>query len=390
MRKAWAVLACAGALGCSSNGTTGSDGGGNCTVVDGQCFFAPMHAAARTQCGDVTEYCDSSGKTAPNIACVATPITPPAGPATVALTGFVHVFSAGPDSKGVSIAVYDGAQMLAAGASPSAVTPIATIASVTLDPTTQRACDADAAKGCSIPSKTGCALPICNDGLNGHTDSNMYCRDTGGGNSECSARLRWEARYTISNLPTNKQLVIRVTGPNGNPDQTWATIYSWNVYLSTGDPACAGPSSTDCWDKSDMANLKYQLNVSALSQTDYVNIPTVAGLSGGLPMGQGAIAGEVHDCDNFRVSNLDVGTAPAGTRFTYFNGNPVKTLPDTSRTATDQLGLYAALGLTPGKASVVAAGTLTDGGPLVSFGTFDANVFADSVAVVNINGGKPH
>ena len=36
-------------------------------------------------------------------------------------------------------------------------------------------------------------------------------------------------------------------------------------------------------------------------------------------------------------------TTPGADRFTYFNGNPVKTLPDASRASvgTDRLGLFA-------------------------------------------------
>jgi hypothetical protein len=381
------ICACVGALGCGSNGSTQMDGGSNCTILDGQCFFPPAHAAQRTACGDVTDYCDPKAKPTPNLACLTTPITPPAGPATVTLSGFVHAFSAGPSSQGVSIAVYDAAQMLAA-ADPSTVTPIATLAATTLD-ANRRACDTDPARGCTIPSATGCMLPTCADGLNGRIDNMMYCRDDGGGATTCAPRLRWEAHFSIPNVPTNKQLVIRSTGANGMADQTWATIYAWNVFLSTGDVACKDKSSTDCLDMTTTPPT-YQLNVSALSQSDYVNIPTVAGLSGGLPKGQGALAGEVHDCDNIRVDNVLVQTQPQASRNTYFNGNPIMTLPDTTRLATDQLGLYAALSLPPGQAQVVTAGTLTDGGALTSFGKFSANVFADSVAVVNINGGKPN
>lgn len=380
------------ATACSSSNPNGQmDGGNQCTVIDGQCLPTPIDSttgqpaiAKRTQCGNVTEYCDSTGMTAPNLSCITTPKVPPAGPATVTLTGFVHVFSHGPDSKGVSIAVYDAAQLM--NSNPSTVTPLATIGSVTLDPTTQRACDQDPSKGCSIPSM-GCTLPVCPDGLNGHPDNMMYCRDDGGGQSTCAARLRWEARYSIANVPTNKQLVIKTSGVNFAADQTWATTFTWNVFLSTGDAPCTSPSQTDCIDTTAGT---YQLNVSALSQSDYVNIPTVAGLSGGLPMGQGAIAGEIHDCDNVRVGGLSVSTAPEGSRFTYFNGNPLMTLPDLTRLATDQLGLYAALSVTPGHATVVAGGLTQAGGTLTSFGTFDCNVFADSVAIVNVNGGKPH
>jgi hypothetical protein len=313
---------------------------------------------------------------------------PKAGPSKVTLTGFVHVFSSGPDSTNVSLAIYDAAA-LSGGADPKSATPLQTT-TATLDPATQRACDASAANGCSIPSATGCQLPKCNDGLQGRTDSQKYCRDLGGGNTICSDRLRWEARYTLDNVPTNQQLVIRTAGPNGVADPTWAALVAWNVYLSTSDRACEDKSATDCLDLSDVTKPKYQLNVNALSRSDYVNIPTTAGLSGGITSGEGAIAGEVHDCDNVRVGNVTVGTSPGADRFTYFNGNPIMTLPDSSRSTsgTDRLGLFAALNLKPGKVTIQAAGLV--GSAFGSFGSFDTFVYPDTVSVVNVNGGKPH
>ena len=259
----------------------------------------------------------------------------------------------------------------------------------TLDPTTQRACDADASKGCSLPLQNGCMLPTCNDGLGGRADDHKYCRDNGAG-GECSDWLRWESRYSVPNIPTNTRLVIRVTGPNNVSDTTWATTVSFNIFLSTNDRACTSLSDTDCLDQSDAAHPKYQLNVSALSSADYVNIPTISGLPGGISSGQGAMAGEVHDCDNVRVGNVEVVTTPPADRFTYFNGNPIMTLPDASRASvgTDRLGLFAALNEKPGPVHVESGGATMAGGALTSFGTFDAFVYANAVTIVDINGGK--
>jgi hypothetical protein len=378
------VLGCGG-----SNDNHGGDGGSDCEMLPGGtgCFFAPTLAAARTQCGDVTEYCDTTGVDAPNLACLdqSGPL-PGALPDRVTLTGFVHVFSSGPDSSNVKVQIFDAAMVTASD--PRGLQALGTV-TAKLDPTTQRACDADGAKGCSLPLANGCALPVCNDGLGGRSDDHKYCRDNGAG-GECSDRLRWESRYSIANVPTNTRLVIRVTGPAGVSDAVWATTVSFNIFLSTNDRACTSLSDTDCLDSSDPTAPKYQLNVSALSAADYVNIPTISGLSGGITAGQGAMAGEVHDCDNVRVGNVEVVTTPGADRFTYFNGNPVKTLPDASRASvgTDRLGLFAALNEKPGAVHVEAGGALSAGGPLTSFGTFDTFVYANSVTIVNVNGGK--
>ena len=378
------------ALGCGGSSSNNGDGGNTCMMLPGgqACFFAPTQTATRTQCGDVTEYCDTTGVMAPNLSCLGmTGPAPGATPAKVTLTGFVHVFSSGPDSNNVKVQVFDAATVTA---SDPANQPTLGVLTATLDPATQRACDADAAKGCSLPLANGCALPICNDGLGGRADDHKYCRDNGAG-GECSSRLRWESRYSIPNIPTNTKLVIRVTGPAGMSDTNWATTVAFNIFLSTNDRACTSLSDTDCLDKSDAANPKYQLNVSALSASDYVNIPTISGLAGGITSGEGAIAGEVHDCDNVRVDNVEVATTPGADRLTYFNGNPIMTLPDASRASvgTDRLGLFAALNEKPGAVHVeTGGGTSAGGGALMSFGTVDAFVYSNTVTIVNVNGGR--
>jgi hypothetical protein len=376
-----AFIGCGGSSGNADGGMTG------CTTFGSVCLYAPATPAARTQCGNVTEYCDKTSMATPNLACLATPLQNPAAPAAITMTGFIHVFSSGPDSTNLSVAVYDAAPLLA-GTDIKTATPIAQ-GKFALDPTTQRACDTDKANGCSIPSLTDCAVPVCGDGLMGRPNDKKYCRVVSAGNFVCSDRLRWEARYTFDNIPTNKQLAIRVTGPDGVSDQVWATTVQFNVYLPSGAKTCGDKSESDCLDNTDPMKPKFQYNVNALTQSDYVNIPQTSGLAGGISAGLGAVAGEVHDCDNIRVGNVAVATNPPGDRFTYFNGNPVMTLPDPARIAfgTDQLGLYAAFNIKPGKVTSQAAGL--SGATLVDFGSFDGIIYPDTVSIVNINGGRP-
>lgn len=378
------------ALGCG--GKNQGDGAPGCMPLmsgGSDCFYAATAPATRTQCSDVTDYCDTTGVMTPNLSCLSTPRpTPPATPARVTLTGFVHVFASGPSSNNVTVQVFE-LSSLANGGDPAQSTSIGQT-TATLDPATQRACDVDPSKGCTIPLANGCTLPVCNDGLGGRPDQMKYCRDNGSG-GECSDRLRWEARYTIPNIPTNTQLLLRVTGANGQPDQTWATTVAFQTFLSTADKACKSAVDTDCIDTSDAANPKYQLNVNALSQSDYGLLPVVAGLPGGITAGEGAIAGEVHDCDNVRLSLVQVSVVPAADRFVYFNGSPNQGVPDPRRATigTDRLGLFAALNEKPGKVTITTAGALDANLQLTSFGSIDAFVYPDTVSIVNVNGGKP-
>ncbi len=382
------------AAGCGSNPVSNPDGGSGCLGQQERfgsvCLTAPTVAAERTQCGDVTEFCDKGGTTKPNIGCLSgMPKMHPPTPATVTLTGFVHPFSSGKSNAPVLVQIFKAADLLA-GADPATATPVAS-ATVTFDPATAtdptkfRACDTDAKVGCVAVAPSACVAPACNDGLAGRADDGNYCHLVQG-QPTCSPRLRWEPRYSVDGVPTNTQLVIRAAGTD---PQTWAVLFSWNVFLASDEAACADALAADCLDTSDPMKPKYQLNVNTLSQADYNNIPVAAGLSTGIANGMGAVAGEVHDCDNIRVGNVQVGTAPAADRLTYFNGNPYNTLPDSGRaaTGTDRLGLFSSLNIVPGKVAVDGA-ALVDGAE-VSVGHFNAVVFPDSVAVVNLNGGKP-
>ena len=398
--RSLSLLLIAALAGCGGGTMQNPDGGGGCPApnvkFDQVCLLAPTVAAARTACGDVTEFCDATASMTPNLACLsAGPKQHPPTPATVTLTGFVHPFSSGKSNAPITIAVYKASD-LAGGADIATATPVAAPVMVGFDPskatdlTQFRACDADSKIGC-VAVDPGC-MPPCSDGLPdgmGGTRSDtpqQYCRNFNGAPT-CSARLRWEPRYAIAGVPTNTQLVVRTTDPSGT---TWATLVAWNVFLASDDKSCGGnPQATDCLDTSDMANPKYQLNANVLSQSDYFNIPFTAGLSSGITKGQGAVAGEVHDCDNVRLGNVQVGVQPTGDRFTYFNGDPYMTIPDSSRagTGTDRLGLYSALNVQPGKIVVEAAALV--GGQMVNAGQFQAVLYPDSVAVVNLNGGKP-
>lgn len=391
-----------GGCGGSSSTNNNLDGGNTNTCLEGQvrfdgvCVTAPTVEAERTQCGDVTDYCDTSGAKTPVLDCLTTPHGDrPTTPDKVTLTGYVHPFSGGKSNSTVTVQIYRAAD-LADGADIATVSPI-TQKEFTFDPsqatdsTQFRACDTDPQVGCVPTDPTKCDTVTCNDGLPGtdgklRKDDNKYCSLDG----NCNDRLRWERRYSIDDVPTNTPLVIRTSGEGGQTSTAWSTLVQWNVFLATDDKSCSGDrEATDCLDTSDMNHPKYQLNVNVLSVADYTNIPVTAGLSGGISIGQSGIAGEVHDCDNIRVGNVQVGVLPAGDRLTYFNGNPYMTLPDSSRAATgsDRLGLYSSLNVQPGKVKIEAVGLV--GGKQVSLGSYTAYTYPDSVAVVNLNGGKP-
>lgn len=104
--------------------------------------------------------------------------------------------------------------------------------------------------------------------------------------------------------------------------------------------------------------------------------------------GRGAVAGEVHDCDNLRVVNAVVDIDASRPALTYFSDDEDKPLPQLGAKSTSVLGLYAALDVQPGPVTVAAAGVVD--GQLVGVGFMRIQVFADSVTSVTFRGMKPY
>jgi hypothetical protein len=395
------IAACVGACG-GGGGNGGGPDAGACaspltlawpSEADPQvCSRPPTQEAVRTQCGDIQEDCDDTGVVEPNLACLTSepPVLPP-DPATVTLTGYADVFSSGPDSNGARIEIYRAADIGDEVTDLAAVTPLATH-DLVLDETTvatARACpssrtDPEDLRGDCITPDTDCAS--CDVAL----DAVDFCYQT-----VCYELQRWEIEYSIPGIPTNTDLVIRTIGLTGGaPDSahaTWAPIVQYNVFFSTADPACVDDpyrADENCLDEA-QATPRYRFNVNLLSRSDYETIPVTAGLSGGVPLGRGAVAGEVHDCDDIRVEFAQIGYDPVPNRPIYFNDNPVRTLPDLARAdlGTSALALYSGLDIAPGPLHVVAIG-LVDGVP-TSLGEFRGRIWPDSVTIIGINGGKP-
>ncbi|HUH03620.1 MAG TPA: hypothetical protein VML75_16605 [Kofleriaceae bacterium] len=341
-----------------------------------------------TECGEVFENCSEIGPT-PDFSCVDTPPgPPPATPAMVTLRGYVDVFSSGPNADKARVQVFRESQL--EGIDDIAnVTPLATV-DVALDASSlvdARACpkEKDFMQG-------QCVLPTADCG--GQCDKDLaagqFCYQT-----QCEDLQRWEVQYQIPGLPTNEFLMIRTVGldASGNPQvtgNTWAPMFQYNVFLGTNDDACADLEDRDCLDTT-LDPPVYQSDVNLLSAQDYMTIPTTAGLSAGITPGNGAFAGEVHDCDGSRIQHAQVGFTAGRTPrvLVYFNGNPVSTLPRLGRAAlgTNTLSLYAGLDISPGAIDLVAIGVESDA--VREVGRFTARVWPDSVTLVRIGGGRP-
>lgn len=194
------------------------------------------------------------------------------------------------------------------------------------------------------------------------------CQKSGGVPSDDPDKCgtRYECTYEYDGVPTETELLIKTSG------DTWKALYEYDVYVPN-DKLQAGA---------------FEKNVRALAQDDYQVIPQAA-IGGPITAGHGAIAGEVHDCGDVRVSNAVVDIDVAKAQTVYFTDNEDHPLPDPQGhpKGTSTLGLYAALDVKPGPVTVAAAGNV--GGKLVTLGFFHVQVFPDSVTSVTFRGMRP-
>jgi len=175
----------------------------------------------------------------------------------------------------------------------------------------------------------------------------------------------YECNYTYPDVPSETQLIVLTKGA------MWAPLYDYNNYIPTADVK-AGVWTHD---------------VRALASDDYGAIAQSA-LGAPITAGNGAIAGEVHDCGDVRLIGATADTDVARKQLTYFTSDESDPLPNSSATATTALGLYAALDIAPGPATVAALGLV--GGQVTTLGYVKVQVYPDSVTSLTFNGVKPY
>jgi hypothetical protein len=183
--------------------------------------------------------------------------------------------------------------------------------------------------------------------------------------------------YTIDDVPTHVPLVIVTYG-----DALWRHLYAYNIMFFDDDAVemeIDGLSSPTIYYK-----------VKVLSNGDFSAIPITAGMPGGIPESHGAVAGEVHDCNDVRIRNVQVGISPDPETLIYFNGNESKPYPDGSRRiGTNSLGLFAGLDIDPEDNPVHVSAIGNVDGELVSFGWATVRVYPGSVTIVTLRGTRP-
>jgi hypothetical protein len=180
---------------------------------------------------------------------------------------------------------------------------------------------------------------------------------------------RWECPYTYPNVPTETEIAIKTESADG--DDKWAPLIQYNIYIPNAE-VMAG-----AWEH----------NVRALATPDYSVIPSTA-IGKPITPGNGAVAGEVHDCGDVRLLNATAGIDRPKANLTYFTSDEDKPLPDLEASSTSKLGLYAALDVPQGQVNVGALGLV--GGQTVSLGRHTVWVYPDTVTSVTFRGLRPY
>jgi hypothetical protein len=190
------------------------------------------------------------------------------------------------------------------------------------------------------------------------------CTTTGTAIPDQNCGTIYECPFTYPNVPSETELVILTQG------SMWAPLYEYNDYIPT----------------SEVVNGVWTHDVRALAADDYSAIAQSA-LGAPITQGNGAIAGETHDCGDVRLINATVNVNVPAKQLTYFTDDESDPLPNTSATATTALGLYAALDVAPGPFEVAALGYVD--GAITTIGWYQAQVYANSVTSVTFQGPRP-
>jgi hypothetical protein len=348
------LVAACGDSGTASSGTGGGGTGGGsgecpdnlapaknsefCTATPGNLDCANVSPAAKNQvCGvsltdapgelaRSTNVDEYAGSGPPDVACFEPANYPAAPGASEAVTakGFARIFSSGCNSHDLKITFYKVVR------------------------------DGSANDG-ALGEQVGTTVT---------TDAD--CTNVGDMSTADNCDTRWECPYEYPNVPTETELAIKTEG-----DPTWAPLIQYNIFIK------ASEVSAGQWDH----------DVRALAAPDYTVIPQTA-LGSPITPGNGAVAGEVHDCGDVRLTNAVANIDAAHLITTYFTSNEDSPLPDVGAKGTSVLGLYAALDVPAGPVTVAAGGMLN--GEFVTLGQHRVFVYPDTVTSVTFKGLQPY
>lgn len=195
------------------------------------------------------------------------------------------------------------------------------------------------------------------------------CTDVGEGSEADNCDTRWECPFEYAGVPSETLLAIKTE--NGDGAASWAPLIQYNIYIPNDEIVDGG------WEN----------DVRALAVDDYTVIPQTS-IGSPITPGNGAVAGEVHDCGDVRLIDAVVDIDQPKKLTTYFSSDEDNPVPDTSADGTSPLGLYAALDVPEGPVTVAAGGLVN--GTFVSLGQHKVWVYPNTVTSITFKGMRPY
>jgi|HubBroStandDraft_6_1064221.scaffolds.fasta_scaffold333121_1 hypothetical protein len=187
------------------------------------------------------------------------------------------------------------------------------------------------------------------------------CTMNGGASPSDDCATSSLCSYSYSNVPTETEIAIRTEG------SAYAPLVEYSGLIPSAE----------------VMNGVWHHDVVALAFDDY---DWIAEQATGAPMtiGDGALVGEVQDCQDVPLRGATVGVNVAPGMLVYFTSDVQAPLPDPSLTSTGDLGRFAALDVPPGEVGVAALGLV--GGEVKTVGYSQVRVFPDAFTKVTLHG----
>ncbi len=274
-------------------------------------------------------------------------------PAQVRLQGRVEPLASGGSVQGLCLSVYDQEALLRHWREESRCPEVG-------DPDKRAECFATDA--CTCAGKVGPEQETCE--------------------ADAGPALAWglvkESRgdYAIDGIPTNRPLVVKVSGGGG----LWKPTYTW------GEVA-----RTDRLESDDQGTRFFWVSAQVVSNTDWLVFPPLLGLTEPLPADTGAVAGELLDCGVADrppqpIIGATMGLVADPVVLGYHVGDPESDAfePESTRPHTANLGIYVALAVPEGPNRLAAAALVT--GEVRTVASLDLYVPPSSGLVVNVYG----
>ncbi len=172
-----------------------------------------------------------------------------------------------------------------------------------------------------------------------------------------------ECPVFLKNVPTGRWLVAKATDNGGE----FMDTYQYNVFIKPADAVTADGKG-------------FNMEFNAVSVSSYQLVPVTAGLPGGIPDNQGAIAGTIKDCNGNLVRYATFGATGRTKAVAYFNSNVSDLLPFSGMLSTNKDGTFSSLGADEGEYEAVAA--IKINGTVTQSKVIKYRIYAKSILII--------